>query len=85
MLNPPGRWIEGQPNDIGGQQHCIYSHTNYPLVGDIDCDLRLCPICQVRLGSVWQFSGLCQDQNIVDVLYLLKVTDDCPTNILPVY
>ena len=74
-LNPPGSWSEGQPNDVGGQQDCIYSTTNPPArVGDIDCDLRLCPVCQVRLGSVFQFSGLCQEQNVVDVLYLLKVT-----------
>ena len=63
----------GQPNDVGGNQDCVYSYDNSPLVADIECDLKLCPICQVGLGSVFQFSGLCQEENEVDVLYLLKV------------
>ena len=72
-FNPPYSWLEGQPNDVGGNQNCIFSEVNSHLVGDIDCDLRLCPLCQVRLGSVFQFSGLCQEENDVDVLFLLKV------------
>ena len=40
-------------------------------MGDIECDQRLCPQCQVETGTVFQFSGVCKEED-VDILYILE-------------
>ena len=65
-------WSEGQPNNFGGSQDCVYGLTHSSLVGDVECSLNLCPLCQVETGTVFQFSGVCQDVS-VDVLYIFQV------------
>ena len=67
-------WREGQPNNFGGSQDCVYCMQDSSLVGDIECSLNLCPLCQVEIGTVFQFSGVCQEVPL-DVLYILQVTN----------
>ena len=65
-------WGEGQPNNFGGGQECVYGLPDSSLVGDVECSLNLCPLCQVEFGTVFQFSGVCQDVS-VDVFYIFQV------------
>ena len=70
----PLSWTVGKSDSSGGNKNCVYgvSRSSSPVrLGDIDCDWRLCPLCQVEVGTVFQFSGVCQEED-VDILYILE-------------
>ena len=65
-------WKEGQPNNFGGSQECVYGLPESSLVGDVECSINLCPLCQLEVGAVFQFSGVCLSVAL-DVFYVLQV------------
>ena len=57
--------------------------SNSSLVGDVECDLDLCPLCQLDLHTVFQFSGVCQEAEM-DIKYLLKVCSNRSCYLIPI-
>ena len=66
---PSYSWMAGQPNNYGNNQNCVTKVTNEGL-NDLECTTALNPICQVKLGTKFQLTGMLKDM-FVDIDYTL--------------
>ena len=66
-------WIPGQPNNYGinygNSQDCVTQMVNNGL-NDRECTTALNPVCQVKLSTDFQLTGLVTNE-VLDIYYTL--------------
>ena len=68
-LMPSYFWMAKQPNNYGNNQNCVTKVVNEGL-NDLECTTALNPICQVKLNTNFQLTGICKSL-FVDFEYTL--------------
>ena len=66
---PSFSWMAEQPNNYGNNQNCVTKVVNEGL-NDLECTTALNPICQVRLNTKFQLTGMLKNM-FVDIDYTL--------------
>ena len=54
---PSSSWLAGQPNNYGNNQNCVTNVVNNGL-NDMECTTALNPVCQVKLNTHFQLTGI---------------------------
>ena len=67
---PTYLWMNGQPNNYGNQQNCVTKIVNDHL-NDLECTTVLNPLCQVKINTAFQLTGICRNVSL-DFDYTLK-------------
>ena len=64
-------WRDGEPNNVGGIQHCIVFNVETGESNDQACDLQFCPICRVPAKTALNLQGFCKNSSI-DRFFVLE-------------
>ena len=61
-------WLPGQPNNYAGKQDCVADGEN---MNDMDCETQYNALCQVKLFTLFQLEGFC-DNGISDHNFIMS-------------
>ena len=67
-------WKEGQPNNWGGREHCVYSMKVNKSMDDCPCGSEKSVVCTAPVFSKFSLRGVCSESPI-DSFYDLKSGD----------
>ena len=71
---PNFTWRRDQPNNFGGNQNCVLYDPGQDNIGDLECSEEWISLCQVKVNTVFQLSGICPQLDIDDTFIISKVS-----------